>query len=453
MARGPVEPTIETLVERFRNYQKDKTLGRDTAILGLKATGLAPDQDGTHSIRQKEAIRNILQSSLPGRLLEGAKRLLREIIGNSDRAEVRVVGSEEDVEDPDEVDSDMEMTIGSHRKRTDTPRGGGADSQVQKRSKKTRGEAEDAHSGVEVHGPSDRGRSPVRKATSNSGKDSPARKPMGKGSLGPHNRAEMVEATATPGALQTPAQEPAGNPEVKKGVDGEPSSTGSSTTGQEMQHEVERIICHYMQAGEQTYWVKWKGFPEEKNSQLSESSAEACGLHEMIADYHNEYDARTAKEARKAAGKTTTSERQDEDWEPKGTPKAKAGRRRGTPGSAKQKPKGSQPDAGLMTSHFGKSPVGRSARKREQATLEPGDTVTARIAHVSGKEENRRKRAKVTTDADNEDQGSGLPASSPPGGPQVRKDSDRSGAPGDTHGVGQAAGRCKTSSAGLDVVT
>ena len=50
-AGGPVrEAWVETWVERFRNYQRDKTLGRDTAILGLKATGLAPAQDGTHSI-------------------------------------------------------------------------------------------------------------------------------------------------------------------------------------------------------------------------------------------------------------------------------------------------------------------------------------------------------------------------------------------------------------------
>ena len=144
-----------------------------------------------------------------------------------------------------------------------------------------------------------------------------------------------------------------------------------------------------MQAGEQTYWVKWKGFPEGKNSQLSESSAEACDLHEMITDYHIEYDARIAKEAREAAGKTTTAEPEDEDWEPN-TPKAKGGRGRGTPGSASQKPKGSQPGTGLMTSHFGRSPVGRSARKREQATLTPGDTVTARIAREPEEEENRR---------------------------------------------------------------
>ena len=276
---------------------------------------------------------------------------------------------------------------------------------------------------------------------------------MGNGSLGPHNRAEMVEATATPGALQTPAQEPAEKPEVKDGVDAEPSSPGPTTAGQGTQHEVERIICHYMQAGEQTYWVKWKGFPEEKNSQLSASSAEACDLHEMIADYHIEYDARIAKETREAAGKKTAAEPKDEDWEPEGTPRGKAGRRRGTPGSAKQKPKGPQPEAGLMTSHFGRSPVSRAARKREQATLKPDDAVTAQIAHEPWEAGNRRKRAKVTTDADTEDQESGLPASSPPGGPPVRKDSDQNGAHGDTHGVGKAAGRSKTSSAELDVVT
>ena len=175
MAGGPVEPTVETWVERFRNYQLDKTLGRDTAILGLKATGLAPGQDGTHSVRQKEAIRNILQNSQPGRLMEGAKRLLREIIGTSDRAEVQVVGSGEDAEDSDAEDSDMVMKTAGQRKRTDTPKGDEADTQDQKRPKKTRSAAEDAHSAVEVHDSSGRGRSPVRKATSNAGRDSPAR--------------------------------------------------------------------------------------------------------------------------------------------------------------------------------------------------------------------------------------------------------------------------------------
>ena len=78
--------------------------------------------------------------------------------------------------------------------------------------------------------------------------------------------------------------------------------------------------------------------------------------------------------------------------------------------------------------------------------------MTVQITHTPSEDGRQRKKAKAATAPGNEDKVSGL-ADGPPGGPPVRKGNDRTEAPAEANGGGQAADSGKASSAELDVVT